>query len=173
MKKLLNVFLGKVFPVTAALCLFSSCSDKCPVSFHMEASEGEPSKMVFEYPVDGKMVKFQRAGFIGSRDIESYRLIRSMDGPVGVGFYLSPGAANRYKALFHDSYGKRVLPALNQQPKGIFKIGGTLRPIMPIYEGLTEDDIKLIRKHYEPHDKEKEYEADRKARTATKIEKLS
>lgn len=173
MKKLLRSGLCKILLLAGVLCVFASCADKYPVTFHLEASEGEPDKMTFAYEHQGKAIKFQKAAFIGSRDIESYRLIRNFEGPVGIGFYLTPAGTIRYRGLFHDSHGKLVLPVVNGNPKGLFKIGGVFRPIMPIYEGLTEEEIKMIRKVYEPHKEEQEFEKERKAKTATKIEKLS
>lgn len=157
---------------TVFLCLLSSCSNKFPVTFHLQAEEGEGEKMTFEYPVNGKKVKFQKAGIIGSRDLESYRFIRDDFGVTGVAFYLTPGASNRYKAMAEAHANKLVLPVAAGQPCQVYRLSGVFRPIVPIYGGLSEDDLKMVKKVYKPHKEEQEFEKAREAKSKAQIEKL-
>lgn len=155
---------------------FVSCTDKYPVAFLLQADETEPDSMTVPFPLpDGKTVKFLKAGMIGTRDIESYQFIRTEPGvpPEGVYFLLTPGATNRYTALYIQNYGKLVLPVANGIPRQVYRIGKTAPPgAVPVFSGLGKEDLALIKKVYEPSKKEKELEEGRQAKAKERIEKI-
>ena len=155
---------------------FASCSaDKFPISFHLQGDKTDAKKTIVTRSFNGQEVTFQTASFISGKDIESYRIFQDgKTGTWGAGFYLKPGPKNRYYAISSESIGKYVLPVAKGKPCEIFEINAAYpHGLIFIYSGLTVEDVELIKKNYEPHEKEKERQDYNKAEKDRKVKALA
>lgn len=169
----------KLSPFTLSIALLligvlSSCATKFPVSFHLQGDKSDGAKMSVTQNFAGHEITFRKSGFIGSRDIESYRSFQDpKTGTYGVGFYLKPGAKNRYQASTAENIGKLILPIANGKPCEIFEIDKSYsHGIICIYSGLTKEDLDMISEVYDPHEKEKERLDYNKAEKNRKVKEL-
>ncbi|MEG0023807.1 MAG: hypothetical protein RR719_00495 [Akkermansia sp.] len=95
-----------------ALLLLSCAETKFPISFHMEASEGQSRK--FTIPHNG--VLYDKVPFISEKGMQSYRSFRAADGTFGVVLNVKPGLSPRIEAYTSNNLGKNILPIVYGRP---------------------------------------------------------
>lgn len=128
---------------------FTSCETKFPVSFHMEASEGQSQK--FSIPNQGRI--YDKVPFVTQKDFENYRSFHSPDGrSYGVVLKAKSTVKPRIEAYTATYLGKHILPMVNGHPMEVLKLND--KPIktgeLVIWGGFTEADLATLSEVVEP-----------------------
>lgn len=123
--------------------LLASCAETTfPVSFHMEATEGDGRK--FTIPHDGRL--YERAPFISQKDFVSYRSFPAQDGTLGVVFNVKPGLSSRVEGFTSDNLGKYILPIANGHTMELIRLYN--KPIsngaLVIWGGFSPADLAVL-----------------------------
>lgn len=136
-----------------SLLLMSCGETKLPVSFHMEASEGQGKK--FSIPYKGRL--YDRSPFISQKEFSSYRSFPAHDGTFGVVFNAKPGLSSRVEAYTSDNLGKYILPMANGHPMELIRL--YKQPItngsLVIWSGFSPADLAVLSEVVPPTDEEK------------------
>ena len=136
-----------------SLLLLSCGETKLPISFHIEASEGQGRK--FTIPYQGQL--YDKSPFITQKDFATYRSFPSADGTFGIVLNAKPGISNRIEAYTADNLGKNILPIANGHMMELLRLYN--KPItngsLVIWGGFTPADLAVLNEVVPPTDDEK------------------
>lgn len=133
----------KKLAVLLSVLVFSACETKFPVSFHMQAAEGQQGKFVIER---GNMI-YDRVPFVTQSDFENYRSFPADDGRTyGVVFQSKAMIRPRIEAYTANNLGSYILPVVNGHPMELLKLNNM--PIrtgqLVVWSGFTEADLATL-----------------------------
>lgn len=143
--KWLSLLFGSVM-----LC---SCESTYPVSFHVEAGEGQSRK--FSVPHNGRL--YDKVPFVSQKDFESYYSFPHKDGSYGIVLTAKSSSRNRIEAYTSENLGRFILPIANGNMMSITQL---TRPVttgkLVIWGGFSPADLAELAKAIPPADEKRE-----------------
>lgn len=138
------VALGPALPADAG----SSKKPDTGVSFHIETTEGEDPKMVFQQVAAGKVRYFRRSAELITNDIVAFSPFPADDGlTYGAVCQLNRGAAGRLSNLSAANKGSWLLAMVNGRIVDAVIIDKQVEDgLIVIWKGITVNEVKAFDK---------------------------